>query len=646
MLELIQSQIVFYLTITLVLFVPGYFMLLAFFGKEKLSVLERFVISTGLSILITDFLMLAMSRVGILFTRISLILVLLFFSAGCFLIYKKRFKTSSEAAKATSLFDFSFKQSSLIVLILFLAIFLRSAYLQNNLPSSSTDLGHHMYWSKLFAKTGKIQNYTQSEIVLKNGTYQIDAPKPISDFVIGEHLIFTAISLISGASFISAFPVSNLLLVNIFSLLAIFILSLRLFEGSAQNKNIAIFGLLFCGALFVIDPPQAKFVGGGVIGNILGNLLIPLAFYFYIRFLKEKESVFLFFALLFSMGLFYTHHLSGLIFLLTFIGFAILALLFNFQETKQVISSQKKILRSPLLLSFVIFALVFMFIVYTPTYLTNSAVSTVVGAVKKIEHTGLSMFQFRNVLGEARFALGSFGLLLLLVLFRKNVSRYSFLLLFSWISVITLISLAPGLVKISIPSGRVANYGVYPFAIIGAFAFISVFGQKDFHKNFCIPFGQKLIMSAFIITFIFISLDGFSDNVAYLVKNDSPKKTIQTFNVGEYLATRMGGSDLLASDHIYLFADSWVKLFFMRDYYFPSYRANFERYENGIDKQEFCTRDMISNPSGELGRKCYSDLGTNFVIVDKIMDSAQLQKLDNFWQVYSNDKINVYYRNK
>lgn len=646
MLAFFQSQIALYLAIILVIFLPGYFMLLAFFGKTKLGALERFIIASGLGILVTDFLMLAMSRAGILFTKTSLILSLLIFSAGCFAIYEKRFKKSPEAVKPNSLFDFSFKQNSLIVLILFLSIFLRSAYLQNNLPSSSTDLGHHMYWSKLFVQTGKIQNYTQSEIVLKNGTYQINAPKPISDFVIGEHLIFTAISLISGASFISAFPVSVLFLINILSLLAIFILSLQLFKDNAQNKNIAIFGLLFCGALFAIDPPQAKFVGGGVIGNIFGNLLIPLTFYFYIRFLKEKESVFLFFALLFSMGLFYTHHLSGLIFLLTFIVFTILALLFNFQETKQVISSQKKILQSPLLLSFVIFALAFVFIVYTPTYLTNSAVNTVVGTVKKVEHTGLSMFQFRNILGEARFALGSFGLLLFFILLRKSIYRYSFLLMLSWISVITLISLAPNLIKLSIPSGRVANYGIYPFAIISAFAFVSVFRGVTSQSKHLLPFGQKLTLGTFLLTFVFISLNGFSDNSTYLTKNDSAKKTIQTFNASEYLATKIGGADLLASDHVYLFADSWVKLFFMRDYYFPSYRANFERYENGIDKQEFCTREMISNPGGELGRKCYSDLGTNFVMVDKMMDGAQFQKLDNFWQIYSNDKINVYYRDK
>jgi hypothetical protein len=644
MLEFIQSQLIFYFSVILVLFLPGYFLLLAFFGKEKLSLLERLVVAVGLSILVTDFLMLFLSRVGILFSRTSLISALLVFSIICFVIYKKRFGKLPKDHANNAFFNFSSKQTYLIILILFLSIFIRSAYLQNALPSSSTDLGHHMYWSKLFAEKGAVLNYTQSEIVAKDGAYVIDAPKPISDFVVGEHLIFSAISLISGASFISAFPVLILFFINIFSLLAIFLLSLRLFQENSQSKTIALFALLFAGVLFAIDPPQAKFVGGGVVGNILGNLLIPLTFYFYIRFLREKEIGFLFFALLFSMGLFYTHHLSGLIFLLSFAGFIVLSFIFNFPETKSILLAQKKILLSPIFLSFLIFATVFVFAIYTPTYLTNSAVNTVVGAVKKIEHTGLPLLQFRNILGEARFAFGSFGLLLIIFMFRRSFSKYAFLLLFSWIAVISLISLAPSLVKLSIPSGRVANYGVYPFAILGAFAFVSIFANNYPKTKLASSFAQKLILSAFFAIFIFTFVSGFSANGTYLAGNGSAQRTIQTLRASEYLASQLAEDDLLASDHIYLFADSWVKLFFMRDYYFPSYRANLERYENGIDKKEFCTRDMISNPGGELGEKCYTDLGTNFVMVDKAMDAAQFQKLNNFSQVYSNDKINVYYR--
>lgn len=638
----IVNQILFYFAIILVLFLPGWFFLLAFFGKSNLSTLEKFVISVGLSVLICDFLMMLLSKIGVPFTKTSLILTLLLFAAGCYGIYRiKQKKSSAQNESGTSrhvetflLYDFSKKQFLLIIAILFLSVFTRTLYLQNAIPPSSTDLGHHMYWSKLFAENGKIDNYAQSDIVEKNGVYEIAAPRPISDFIIGEHLIFSAIGLISGASFISAFPVLVLLLINILTLLAIFILSLRLFENNPQNKNIAIFALFLSGALFTIDPPQAKFVGGGVIGNIIGNLILPLTFYFYIRFLRERETTFLFFALFFSMGLFYTHHLTGLIFLLTLAGFIFLSVIFNFKQTKNIISNEKKILLSPLIISFFLFAICFVFFVYTPSYLKNSAINTVVGEVQKIEHEGLTTLQFRNILGEARISLGFLGIFLLLLFYKKSDFKYSQLLLISWTLIISLISLAPNLIKISIPSGRVANYGIYPFAIIGAFAFVSTFSQKKF---------QKLTASAFLLIFTFIFVNSFGGNADYLKENNSAQKTLQTFDAGKYLASKMNKNDLLASDHIYLSADSWIKLFFMRDYAFPVYRANLERYENGIDKNEFCSRDMISNPGGELGKKCFSDLGVNFVIVNKEMDSAQFQKLNTFWQIYSNEKINVYY---
>ncbi len=646
MLEFIHSQISFYLTIILVLFMPGYFMLLAFFGKEKLSALERFVISLGTSIIITDFLMLILSRTGILFTRISLVLTLLFFSACCFAIYKKRFKKSPKTIESRSLLDFSSKQLHFVLLVLFLSVFIRDAYLQNALPSSGTDFGHHMYWSKLFAQNGKIQDYAQSDIVEKNEVFQIDAPHPISDFIIGEHLIFSAINLISGLDFISAFPVSILLLINIFSLLALFILSLRLFENHPQNKNIAIFALFLCGALFAIDPPQAKFVGGGVVGNIIGNLLLPVTFYFYIRYLQEKSVAFLFFALFFSMGLFYTHHLTAFIFLLAFAIFVLLSLVLNFKETKGFILSEKKILTSPLLLSFCFFVVIFVFGIYMPSYLRNSAVNTVVGTIKKVEHTGLSLLQFRDITGEARIALGLSGLFLLFLYYKKNAFKYSALLVASWITIISLISLAPNLIKIDIPSGRVANYGAYPFALLGAFAFASIFWQKKSNESGLSPMGRKLILGAYIMISVFIFLDGYAGNVEFLRTSSSAQKTRETFGASQYLSLKLNNDDLLISDHLYLAADSWIKLFFMRGYNFPIYRANLDRYENGIDKNEFCSRDMISNPAGELGLKCYSDLKASFVMVDKEMDSAQFQKLSNFWQIYSNDKINAYYREK
>ena len=114
-----------------------------------------------------------------------------------------------------------------MILLFGLSLFVRTAYLQNNLVPSATDLGHHMYWTKVIVEKGIIPNYEKSDVIVSPaGDYSISAPQNISDFVIGEHLPFAAIALISGISVVSWFPTVSLLLINMLTLLAIFILTL------------------------------------------------------------------------------------------------------------------------------------------------------------------------------------------------------------------------------------------------------------------------------------------------------------------------------------------------------------------------------------------------------------------------------------
>jgi len=100
----------------------------------------------------------------------------------------------------------------------------------------------------------------------------------------------------------------------------------------------------------------------------------------------------------------------------------------------------------------------------------------------------------------------------------------------------------------------------------------------------------------------------------------------------------------MVKDHIYLAADSWMKLFFMRDYNFPVYRANLERYSNGIDRQEKCTLWMISNPATDDARKCFSDLSVRYVMVNEKIDAIQFDQSREFSKIYSNGEVGVYYR--
>ncbi len=654
MLSFIFSQFAFYFSLLIVLFWPGYFltrMLNAKFGF--FTKLEEIVFSVGFSIFFSNVLMLILGALGILITKFSILIAIIFFSLLCFLLEKYGLKNKASTAKEK--FSFSKKQTLLICIILGLSIFIRTIYLKNSILPSATDLGHHMYWTNVIASSGKIPNYQQRNVIVDSEKYTISEPQNISDFIIGEHLIFAAISLISGISVISYFPVLTLFVINIFSLLAIFVFSLRLFENYKENINISIITLFLLGPLFAIAPPQAKFISGGVIGNIIGNLLLPLALYFFLRSMREKNKVLLMLGLIFSMNLFYTHHLTALIFILSLMLSLFLILVFNFKNRIEILKNWLKIFFSMPVILFLIFSASFAFLIYTPTYITNQAIKTVIGAPKKIEHTGLSLTQFKDTLGEPRLALAIFGILILssslLKQIRSKEKSFSYekisfdiFILAGWIVVISIISLYPQLIKIGIPSARVANYGTYPFSIAASFCIASLFSKRNRNSNNDFFLKHYLFFYTFILLFMFLIVSGFYDNGQNLAQTIAPQKINQTFNASEFLAKNITGNEQVESDHVYIKADSWTKIFLMKDYNFPMYRANFDRYENGIDRNEKCTLNMISLPNDTDSQKCFSDLNVKYIMVSK-NDSAQFQKNLSFWQIYSNNEITIYYRN-
>ncbi len=302
MFSFIQSQLMFYIALALVLFLPGYSLLLAIFGRSKiLSSLERFILSFGLSIISVDFIFFLYPRLLLPINRLSVLVGILLFSATAFIIYKWRKFSTETASNDEGLFQFSKIQFGSILLLIFLAFFIKTAFLSQAVLPTTTDMGHHMYWAKWITENQTLPDYGG-----------------LPDFIIGEHVIFAIINLISGLSFFSAFPILTLYLVNIFSLLTIFILVLRIF----QKKQIALLALFLLGTLFAIASPQAKFISGGVIGNLLGNLLMPTAFYFFFRFSellftdsqKKLARTFLALAFFSLFGLFYAHHLPAFLF--------------------------------------------------------------------------------------------------------------------------------------------------------------------------------------------------------------------------------------------------------------------------------------------------------------------------------------------
>lgn len=665
----IFQQILFFISIILVLFVPGYFLLLAIYGKRKIlashhenlwnklwreqicgagfSDIEKFVITFGLSIIIIDFLMILAGKIGIPLNTLSILSLIIIFSIACYAIYKfytlrRPTQDVEDKVKLASELEFSKNQVVLIILILFLTIFIKTIYLSDSIFPTSTDLGHHMYWSKLISETGELPTYQEADIIMVNENYQISQPQPIADFIIGEHLIFSAINLISGISFISYFPSLVLFLVNVTGILAMFILTLHLFKKYSYGKSIAIFSLFLLGPLYAISSAQAKFVSGGVIGNLLGNLFIPLALYFFFRALKEKSSVFLALALFMTAGLFYTHHLSAFIFIYIFAFSLLIFIIFNIKNTLSYLKGWLKIILSKPVIVFLIFAILFFIFIYTPTYITGSAIDTAVGEPSKATRAGLTFSQLKFTAGEARMALGIIGLAILLIL--RTRKTYTSAIVIGWTIAVLLMSLKPQWLYLDIPSNRIANYTAYPLSITGAFVFVWIISKIKnipLKKYYLKP---RLLIASGLALITFIATSGFYDNSQSLKSQGDYQDAVQTFHASSYLAENSETGDTLLKDHNYIVADAWIKLYFMQDYNYPLSRGFFKRYEDEIKKREMCTLWMISIPNTENGQQCFSGTGTNFIMVDPNFDGPQFEKGKNFWKIYSGDEIGIYYK--
>lgn len=641
MFDFIFSQTIFYLTLILVLFIPGFFLILATRMRKEFSPLEVFVLSFGSSIVLIDFLTIALGKSPFGITRNSIIGAIILFSIICFAVYlifhrKNKGQPSIPASTASSS---KIKKHStiLVITLLLLTIFIKTIYFKDAIFPTATDLGHHMYWTKVIAVTGQLPQYEKVEI---QEDFTLGEPSPIADFIIGEHLPFAAIAIVSGASVISAFPVLTLFLIHIMSLLAIFVLAQALFKNSKHKDSIATATLFLIGPLWAIASPQAKFASGGVIGNNIGNLLIPLIIILFLKALIEKKSNILSYALFLSLGLAYTHHLSTFIFafilFFTIIAYAIINPKTILQDAKEWM----KLIISPWVLSVLAAGIIFIFLLYTPTYLNTTAIDTAVGAPSKATRTGLTLDQFKSTAGEARFAFALIGIVLLF--FARNLGKYNQAFLIGWIGALTIMSLRPNWLFVDIPSNRVASYIVFPIAIIAAYALIKILTTlKSENKNYLNPI---FLLATFFIFLSFIATSGFYDNALALNDASSASKALQTYNASEYLTQRSDAKDMILKDHNYLAGDSWIKLFTMRGYSYPLSRGYFKRYEDETKQREQCTNFMISTPTTTEAKQCYDGTGTDFVMINPKIDSSQFSRLKEFWQVYSADDIAIFYK--
>jgi len=629
------------------LFIPGYAVLIALTkNKNPLGTLGTLIVAMVLSLSLMNFGLIFLNKLGLKLTPLLIFSFVVIIIGISLYFYKK----NSEKRPPKETFKDSQQNWIIFLLISFLAIFIRLIYLAPKIVPHTTDLGHHMYWVNYIIKFQTLPNYG------------------IPDVIIGEHLIFGAISILSGIGTVSALPGIILFIINFFSLLSIFLLTHEIAKCFFKKKPsfaIALFSFIAIGIFYSIKSPQASYVNGGVVGNLMGNLLIPTILYLFLKALRNKNIIWAMLGVFLIGNLAYTHHLSSFVLIYILLGFSIsmilIGLLVKLTQPKVdlELKSFLKIFVNKKTITTGIVVIIWFILLRLPSYLNLSAIETAVGSPSKSTRIGLTVNNLISSTGPWRFFYSIIGILFLLFItwfilkknkkikFNYQIKKTSPIeilvatsITLGWFLMIFLMSNQPGLLKIDIISGRIANYLTYPAAVLagfGVFAIIQPFLIKI--KN------QALILIVFSLIFIPGVISGLSDlSESYLEKREKFDKTVETFRASEYLYQTVPEKDKILKDHIYLTGDTWIKNFLMRGYEEPLSRSLMKRYDP-INNRETCTRDMVAIPESEIAEKCFAETEVRFIILRNGYDTKKFEESANFSKIFHTREVIIFEKN-
>lgn len=634
-----------FLAIALLWWLPGWLTLRVMLGRS-LTLLEETVFSFGIGLTLINVLMLILDRLGLplSFTVLTLTFAVVNVVLGTIFWYQRKKLLTPHSSLPTP--ELSSKVWAILLLMFVLTIGIKAYYLVPAGLPTATDMGHHMYWSHFMVEKEFIPPYEKIELVVDpaTGTTTVAPPKPIADFIIGEHLPFTLLAKLTGLSFMSSFPVLVLLLINLFSLLTLLALVIRvstqLFDDAKTSHWFIVGSFLFVGPLFALASPQAKFVSGGVVGNLFGNFFIPLillALYFGLR---EGLPRLVALALILMATLAYTHHLSTLILGFVLIGIVLVSLLsISGSSFVDRFKAWWRIFWKPSILLSLLGIGLFALIVTLPTYLEPRAIDSALGSPVKTTRTGLSWTQVSQSVGIVKMALALSGLALLIAGFRRfSRDPLGLGLLIGWGVMLGIMSLRPHWVFLDIPSNRVGSYLVYPASLLAGLT-IAILMQKltEAKQHFFAPLLATLLLAIIIGNGVF-------ENGSILLDKSKADEAQEVFAVSQYLSERVNEKDMILKDHNYLVADSWMKLFFLRDYGYPLSRGLFSRYSETGNRKENCTMLMIASPNSAEGKQCFDSTGTNYIVVNPTYDAVQFEKSPDFAKVYMSEHVAVFKR--
>jgi hypothetical protein len=647
---------------------PGYIILRAVLRGKIHHPLLRYLVAFLLGFSLLTFGWIALSYFHIPLHQGFFVVYSVVSTAACVFLYrnnlKENFSSFFQRTESSSTSTSPVLHTSLLI-ILTLLFATKGVMLWNAMLPSATDMGHHTYWIADAIETGLAPTYAKQELITEP-TIRITPPQAIPDFIIGEHLAPAALASLIGTDMFHGFPMLWLLWWHLLALLAVAYLSTRawqLYVGDADADTLRrtlIITLLLLGILGSFASPQGKFVSGGVVGNIMGNLFIPVILTLVLEYLKAPKKHLVALILTLCATLAYTHHLSTFILAFSLFGVAavyILCLVWSLWGTwanlgEKLLAYLKTLISIPTLL---LLGIIVLFVVLAPpSYLNADAIGGSVGTPDKSTRTGLSFYQYTDVVGWVRLALALVGVALtanFLWLGRRMRDIRALpavAITLGTLGILSVMALFPQIALVNIPSARVGSYLLYPATVLATIALLYLWSlaREDGKRK-----GQQVVFVTLLITLgIFVFAQGIRDNRTAWKEESGSRGTVQTLAAGQYLVGKVEGDEQILKDHNYLDADAWLKHLYLKDYNYPLSRGFLKRYEEDGSRDEKCTLDMISNPSSTHAIECYNATGVRYVIVNPNYDRSQFETPDrfgalNFSLVYRSADVSVYRRN-
>lgn len=644
---------------------PGYIILRAFLRGRLNHPLLRYLVAFLLGFSLLTFGWIGLSYFHIPLYRGFFIAYSVVSTTVCIVLYRAQLKeifstlfgsSSSSALKKT--FNFRLLTLGFCVLLLLAT---KGIMLWNAMLPSATDMGHHTYWIADAVETGLAPTYAKQQLVT-DPTIRITPPQAIPDFIVGEHLAPAALASLIGVDMFHGFPVLWLLWWHLLALLSVGYLSARVWQLYTKQPDAdaltqtLIITLLLLGVLGSFASPQGKFVSGGVVGNIMGNLFIPVVLVLVLEYLKAPKKHLVTLILTLCATLAYTHHLSTFILAFSLAGVAVaygFLLVWSLWGTwsnlgEKSFSYIKTFLSLPTILLLVVIGLYVA--LAPPSYLSAEAIGSSVGTPEKSTRTGLSFYQYTDVVGWVRLALALVGVALTVYFLwlgtraRDIGTLPGVAVTLGMLGILSVMALLPQVALVNIPSARVGSYLLYPATVLATIALLYLWSLTRSK-------GQQVVFVTLLITLgTFVLAQGIRDNRTAWKEESSSQGTLQTLAAGQYLVGKVEGDEQILKDHNYLDADAWLKHLYLKDYNYPLSRGFLKRYEEDGSRDERCTLDMISSPDSTSAIECYNATGVRYIIVNPNYDRSQFETPDrfgalNFSLVYRSADVSVYRRN-